>query len=189
MSKSAAKVRIRKYRRVAQPSNQPGQAIKPEDVVRDHEVRPLVNNVMHLRPVGRREAAPMVRGGQRLSRAEVWEKLERAMKTLRALPDRERRFFAVKSGYPEFIRDYIDAYGSVEAIAPRHQPTPQDVSEYLEVLSWTRHLEKSEWRMLWWRSFGLSFGLIGEYIGRSDETARKRFENALTGVWIAANNS
>jgi hypothetical protein len=140
-----------------------------------------------LRPELPKRPGPKIRGNARLSRSEVWEKLESAMKTLRAMPDRERRFFAVKSGYPDFVRDYIDAYASVEAIAPRYQPTPQEVSEYLEILSWSRHLAQRDWKLLWWRSFGMSYGVMAEYIGRSDETARKRFENALTDVWTAAN--
>lgn len=34
--------------------------------------------------------------------------------------------------------------------------------------------------------FGMSYGVIAKHIGRSDEAARKRFENALTDVWSAA---
>lgn len=80
--------------------------------------------VLRLRPEQYRRPAPKVDGRTQLSRREVWEKIETAMKTLRALPDRERRFFVVKSGYPDFIRDYIDAYASVGAIAPKFQPSP-----------------------------------------------------------------
>jgi len=143
--------------------------------------------VLSLRPEAAKVPGPKVNGGQTLSRSEVWQKVETAMKTLRALPDHERRFFVVKSGWPDFARDYMDAYNSVEAAAPRYQPSPADISEYLDVLSWTRHLQRREWQMLWWRSFDMSFGTIGKFIGRSDEAARKRFENALTDVWIAAN--
>ncbi|WP_409527632.1 DUF6362 family protein [Rhizobium sp. BK313] len=54
-------------------------------------------------------------------------------------------------------------------------------------MSWVRHLGKPTWQILWWRSFDLSFRLIGKYIGRSNETARKRYETAVTDAWIAAN--
>lgn len=132
---------------------------------------------------------PKVNGGRKLSRKEVWEKLESAMRTLRAMPDRERRFFAVKTGWPDFVHDYIDAYGAVEEYEPKFEPSPAQISEYLDALAWARHLERREWQMLWWRSFGVSFGIIARKIGRSDEAARKRFENALTDVWIAANGA
>ncbi len=111
----------------------------------------------------------------------------RAMKTLRAVPDRERRFFIVKSSSPDYIREYLDAYDPDDDIQPRFQPTPRDISDYLTALSWVRHLDRSAWKILWARSFDVSFGLIGKQIGRSDETARKRFETAITDAWIAAN--
>jgi len=110
------------------------------------------------------------------------------MKTLRALPDREKRFFVVKSSSPDYVREYMDAYDPDNDIAPRFNPTPSDVSDCLTALSWVRHLDKKAWQVLWWRSFDVSFGLIAKYIGRSDETARKRFEEAVTDAWIAVNN-
>ncbi|KAA0697695.1 hypothetical protein DTW90_18535 [Neorhizobium sp. P12A] len=110
-----------------------------------------------------------------------------AMKTLRAMPDKERRFFVMKSSSPDYIREYIDAYDPEDDVQPRFRPTPADVSDYLTALSWVRHLDRAAWRILWWRSFDVSFGLIGKKIGRSDETARKRYETAVTDAWIAAN--
>lgn len=170
---------------------QPGRQALPENsIISDGNMHGIITrgrNYLSLRPEQPKRPGPKVSGNARLSRADVWGKLESAMRTLRAMPDRERRFFAVKSGYPDFVRDYIDAYASADAIAPRYQPSPQEVSEYLDILAWTRHLEQRDWKLLWWRSFGLSFGIIADYIGRSDETARKRFENALTDVWTAAN--
>lgn len=182
-------MKAKRRRRNKVKTMEPGRAFKPEDSVRNGRVIDRGGTVMRMCPSQRPNRRPgaKVKGAERLSRADVWERLESAMKTLRAMPDRERRFFAVKSGYPDFVRDYIDAYAAVEAIAPRFQPTPQQVSEYLDILAWTRHLERRDWQLLWWRSFGLSFGIIAEYIGRSDETARKRFENALTDAWTAAN--
>lgn len=110
-----------------------------------------------------------------------------AMRTLRALPDKERRFFVVKSSSPDYIHEYIDAYNSVEEVMPKFRPSPTDVSDCLYALSWVRHMPKNMWQILWWRSFELSYGVIAKYIGRSDETARKRFEEAITDAWAAAN--
>ncbi|MBB3458068.1 hypothetical protein FHT86_006393 [Rhizobium sp. BK313] len=52
-----------------------------------------------------------------------------AMKTIRAVPDRERRFFVVKSDSPDYICEYIDAYDPENKIIPRFRPTPADVSD------------------------------------------------------------
>jgi hypothetical protein len=111
----------------------------------------------------------------------------RAMKTLRSLPDRERRFHMVKTAWPTYTQEAMDAYASVEATVPRFNPLPSDVSDFLLALSWTRHLCKRDWNILWWRSFELSFGTIARYIGRSDETARRRFKEIMIDVWCSAN--
>lgn len=78
----------------------------------------------------------------------VENRILRGMQTLRALPDPERRFFLVKSGYPDFVQDHMDAYAAVEATVPRFRPTPTDVSEYLTSLSWVRHLAREKWQLL-----------------------------------------
>lgn len=122
-----------------------------------------------------------------MDRRSVIRRVDRAMKTLRAVPDPERRFQFIHNGWPPYVQEAIDAYGSVES-KERFRPTPFDVSDYLTALAWCRKLEKNEWRILWWRSFDLSYGLIAKYIGKSDETVRRRYENIITDVWIAANN-
>ncbi len=62
--------------------------------------------------------------------------IRRALKTLRAQPDRERRFLAIGTCMPEPVRRMLDAYELGETRAPRFQPSPKDVEIYLEVLSW-----------------------------------------------------
>ena len=161
---------------------QPGKAVLPEDS------RLRVHNRSRLYAQPARRPAPRVASSKiKVSRTDVELRLMTAMKTLRAVPDRERRFFIVKSSSPDYVREYIDAYDPDDDVQARFQPTPADVSDYLIALSWVRHLDRPAWQILWARSFDLSFGLIGKQIGRSDETARKRFETALTDAWIAAN--
>lgn len=177
MSKSTMRTKIRK-RREPKSSLQPGRAILPEDL---H----WVNSRSTLKAQPDRRPAPRVVSTGRVLRSDVERRLLTAMKTLRAMPD--RNYFIMRSSSPDYVREAVTAYGDVEEIAPRYQPTPADISDCLTALSWVRHLEKSAWRLIWWRSFDLSFGLIAKYIGKSDETARKRFENAITDAWIAAN--
>lgn len=161
---------------------EPGCTILPED-----DRRPGTGIVHRLHAQPPRRPAPRVKSKERVSRSDVQHRLMTAMKTLRAMPDRERRFFIVKSSSPDYVQESITAYAAVEDIGPRFQPTPAEIGDCLTALAWVRHLDIAAWRILWWRSFDLSFGVIGKYIGRSDETARKRFETAVTDAWIAAN--
>lgn len=176
------KIRKAREKTPAAKPRVPGCMVLPED----SHVR--IHNRASLRAQPDRRPAPRVASSKtKVPRTEVEERLMRAMKTLRAVPDRERRFFIIKSSSPDYVREYLDAYDPDDDAQPRFQPTPADVSDYLTALSWVRHLDRSAWRILWWRSFDVSFGLIGKQIGRSDETARKRFETAITDAWIAAN--
>jgi hypothetical protein len=161
------------------------------DVVRRPELLPE-DRIMHQQSAvpkrrQRRERGPLAIETGAFGRREVEERILRGMKTLRALPDHERRFFLVKSGYPDFLQDHMDAYASVEAGVPRFRPTPMDVSDYLRALSWVRHLSREKWQLIWWRSFDFSFGLMAKYRGQSDETTRRHYREAVTDAWIAAN--
>ncbi len=175
--------RIRKRRKekaTVDSLPQPGMSLLPEDLLWQYNTSTLAKQPP-------RRPAPKIASSCRVPRSEVQERILTAMKTLRALPDRERRFFVVKSSSPDYVREYIDAYDPENDMMPQFQPTPADVSDYLTALSWVRHLDRSVWQILWWRSFDVSFGVIAKFIGRTDETARKRFDNAVTDAWISAN--
>jgi len=161
-----------------------GRTTLPEDEIRN---RVFAREIPRRAP---RQPGPRVNStpASAISVLEVERRLMRGMATLRALPDPEKRFHVVGSAWPGYVRDYMDAFNSSEAVLPRFRPSPFDVSDFLTALSWTRHLKRSDWQILWWRSFGLSFGLIGHYLGRSDETARRRYRDILIDVWCAANN-
>jgi hypothetical protein len=100
----------------------------------------------------RRPAAPVVsyedpraRDSERFKelRAAALKLVERSILTLRALPDRDARFLAnTGSGLPRPVRDASESYGWQETRPPRFQPTPRDVSRYLEVLGWLTWLER-----------------------------------------------
>lgn len=170
--------RLPKIRKNRQPKN--GKANLPEN-------RYQVTAVHRLASQPPRRPAPRVVSTERLPRMEVEDRVLRAMMTLRVLPDNERRFFIVRSSSPDYVQEAVTAYTADNDEEPRFRPTPFDVSDCLNALAWLRHLDRPAWQMIWWRSFGVSFGLIGKRIGRSDEAARKRYENAMTDVWLAAN--
>lgn len=118
---------------------------------------------------------------------EVERRLLTACKTIRALPDRDRKFFTVKAMWPDVVRETSDAYGYTEAMMPRFRPSPRDVSDCLVALAWARCLEKREFRFIWWRSFDLSYRAIANKIHRSHEDARRKYRDAILLCWYHAN--
>jgi len=114
---------------------------------------------------------------------EVERRIDRACKTLRAMPDSEKRFIGLKSqGIWEQVVQEFWSYGS-EDVKLKFNPTPADVSDYLTALTWVRGLTRSEFNIIWWRSFDVSFSVIAARIGRSDETARRRYDDAIHKAW------
>lgn len=118
--------------------------------------------------------------------ADVERRILRACKTLRALPDKERRFQALTNKWPDTVREVSEAYGYADEVMPRFRPTPADVSDCLTALAWARGISKRAFKLIWWRSFGVSFRHIGIRLGRSDETARMRYRDAILGAWYEA---
>lgn len=124
---------------------------------------------------------------------EVARRLMLACKTIRALPDTDHRFLRggdpVTSWLP-VVRDFMDAYDAEEARIPKFRPSPRDVSDVLVALGWCRLLSKNEFRLIWWHSFdNVSFATIAARIGRSDETARTRYRDAILKAWSEANSA
>ena len=173
-----AKIKARKTGKRLPP---PGMAVLDEDRLRG------ANGRFHLKPQEKVLHGPVAVETGNFSMRDVEQRLLRAMKTLRSMPDDERRHFVLRSGSPPHVQEQIDAYASVEAFAPKFKPSPADVSGYLMALSWMRHQPKHMWSIVWWRSFELSFGIIGQYLGQSDETARRKYREAITDAWQAAN--
>lgn len=182
---SSKSERKRKKRPVVAKTG-PGFCVLPEDLRRRYDMEAVA---VGMKP---RERVPGECVRNRVHEAvpmrDVQARVMRAMKTLRALPDREARFLKVGSAWPSYVQEYMDAYNSVEAIAPRFNPNPFDISDFLRALDWTRHLQNPQWRLLWWRSFDLSFGAIGRRIGQSDETVRRKFRDTMIDVWSVANS-
>jgi hypothetical protein len=65
------------------------------------------------------------------------ELLRRAVLTLAAVPDSDLRYrLGPRTAWPEFVRHARDAYGSAPPRFRTFHPTRQDLSNYLEALSW-----------------------------------------------------
>ena len=123
-----------------------------------------------------------------LTYRSVERRILRACKTIRSLPDKEAKFlyFTTQNSMWKQTLNEWEAYGATE-IGLKFRPTPFDVSDCLIALSWLNSLDKPEFRLIWWRSFdNVSFALIAGRIGRSDETARRRYEDAIRKAWNIA---
>jgi hypothetical protein len=113
----------------------------------------------------------------------IEERILRAFKTLRAMPDPDARFRVLHNYWPDMVRDVADAYGYNDATLPRFRPTPVDVGDYLTALSWLKDLEPREIKLVEWVSMDFGFSLIGARIGRSYDTAKRRYEDAIRKIW------
>lgn len=102
-----------------------------------------------------------------------------AMRTLRAMPDREARFLrSYRPAWPDFRSDPW-AYGYADQPLPRFRPTPAQISDCLPALELCRGLDREQWRIVWWRSLGYSFAVIAARLRCCGETARRRYLRAM----------
>jgi hypothetical protein len=113
--------------------------------------------------------------------------MERAIKTLRALPEPDRPR-TLSGAWPDIVRDAIDAYGYTQASMPRFRPSPHDVSVMLDVLNWITWLEqqnggKRDARIIVARAFGYPWWMIGARFGRDPRTIQRWHDGAIARVY------
>lgn len=117
---------------------------------------------------------------------DVEQRVLRACKTLRAIPDPDKRFRVMHSPWPEIVTSAEEAYGYTEVRMPRFKPTPADVDDMLPALALARVLDQQAWRLIWARSYGYSYRQIGFRLGRHDETVRRWYKDACLKLWVEA---
>jgi hypothetical protein len=137
-------------------------------------------------------------------RARCADLLRRAILTMAATPDPERRFLAgYKSGMPEPNMSPSDrqaAFGldavieaakearEVQALrASRFKPTMQDVDRCLDVLEWLRWLGyrndgRKEVRIITAWAHGVPMWKLAQRYGRSDDTVRRWLDGAVAAI-------
>lgn len=137
--------------------------------------------------------APDPGGGAHLSdegvkelRARCAELLRRAVLTLAALPDRDKRYLASleRSSLPEPLGDDKLAYGYHAPRTRRFKPTPADISRCLDVLSWLTWLESQpggdrDVKIIVAKAFGAPMWRIGQQFDRSEQTIRRWYDGAV----------
>lgn len=158
-----------------------GKADLPENVRNS-------NNSLSLKRLNRSKSLPVSKTEMEFcTQKAIEDRIMLAMKTIRALPDKDKKFQILKSAKIDVLQNYMDAYNSASAFAPRFIPSPENVSDCLVALSWVRHVDKKIWKIMWLRSFGYSFGLISKYAGKSDETVRRWYREGIIDAWATAN--
>ena len=120
--------------------------------------------------------------------SEVEDRLLQACRTIRALPDPDRRFFHMHNSWPKVLQEVADAYGWTEAREPKFEPSHADVSDCLVALDWARGMKWHDFRFIWWRSKGYSFRAMAARIHQSDQTANRRYDDAIETCVRRANN-
>lgn len=130
-------------------------------------------------PRGRPETT-ITEAEDRLSLANIERRVLRACKTIRALPDKERKFLyrSLDCGMWSQAVEEWTAYGA-ETTAVKFRPEPFDVSDCLVALGWCRAIEKKEFSIVWERSLDKSFMFIASKRGWSDDTAERRYKRII----------
>lgn len=136
------------------------------------------------------------RGGKSPSTLlEVEERLHEAIRTLAALPDRERRFiYARQTSWPETLREAIDVIAlALERIQqgkpayvplrePRYVPTKEAIDRMDEALDWLAWLDERGLNLVTLRAFRTPWIKIAWRYGRSDTTVQRWYKEALESV-------
>jgi len=113
--------------------------------------------------------------------------LYRAILTLNAVPDPDLRYFVeAGSSWPEYPRRYLDAYNPDEETAIVWQPTPHDVTVYLDVLTWARDLTKRQWQIMVMCARDYSLSLIADMLRSRIDHIERDHANAVQVVVTAA---
>jgi hypothetical protein len=110
----------------------------------------------------------------------------RAVLTLGAVEDPDLKFFRVRTAWPKFRHEYLDAYWAEEEPEDTFQPDRRDLDQYLTVLSWGRSLDHGAWQIVTSRAQGYSWTGIADRLRISPAQVEPRYHAALDMVCRAA---
>ncbi|MGH1350755.1 MAG: DUF6362 family protein [Methyloligellaceae bacterium] len=124
---------------------------------------------------------------------EIEQRIIRAYKTLRSLPDREAGWLRVKSNWPEVLREYSDLVGAepIDYIET-FKPTPYDLDDMLIALGWLTRINKRPalrqkyQRVFLLRSLGFSWYTVGGRMNVHETTIMRWRKDAIILAWRVA---
>lgn len=121
---------------------------------------------------------------------EVFEQIQRSVRTLRKLPP-----VSVKNrfcNWPDIIRSFYECYGWNDPDPPKIVPTARQLTELDQVISWlawlSKYGEEGEYaKIIWARAERRSWRHIGTVVGLSKDTCRERFRVGMYALHHALN--
>lgn len=146
-----------------------------------------------------------------ISLEEVTRRIDRAVLTAKHMQDPEWRFLSAGSrvNWPAYVYDKDDRdsqkenQSNLDAPPQRFEPSRSDLSDLDRAWDWFRAMNMPEKQMraavlarklplspdqklIWWRATGASNAAIAHELGVSDETARRRVNNAYARLHAIA---
>lgn len=121
--------------------------------------------------------------------AYVMHRVERAILTLNALPDREAGWLYNQGGaWPDVLQSVNEAYGYSEARPPKFRPRPKDIDEMQEALSWLCWLKRQndgqrDFKIVFARAFGAPWWKLAARYGKAERTVKRWHEGAFVKMW------
>lgn len=127
-----------------------------------------------------------------ISKRDVKTRILRAIKTLDVQPDHELRFFKVRCGLPEFVRERLEPADeqwvrNEQLSKPRRfHPTPRDIELYVDDLSWLNPLTEDEQKLIAWRARDYAYRDIAQWSDITERQAENEFKAAISNCWFVA---
>ncbi|MEM8838860.1 MAG: DUF6362 family protein [Pseudomonadota bacterium] len=121
--------------------------------------------------------------------------IQRAILTLKAVPDPDRRYQGLRKAAtfrdmdPERIvtlKELLDGFGPETPRVNRFRPSPRDVEIYLDVLKWLTWLQSEDRRgsdLIVARTFGVPYWKLATRHGRSEDTVRRWHDGAIATLF------
>ena len=118
---------------------------------------------------------------------EIAARLYEAIRTLAALPDRERGWLmGMRSAWPTPMPDFWQEFGRAVEHGGRRAlnarppaPAPEAIDRMLSTLQWLTWLDESARKIIWSRAFGVPWWLIGSRFNKSEKTVQRWHDQAI----------
>ena len=161
-------------------------------------MKPLTFNDMPQHRQARQKLKARLAAQNLISLEEVESRITRAILTLSVQPDHEKNWQRMKSHWPQYVQEALapaDAQFVRNEEINRSKPfqaTPQDISRYLDDLSWLVALDDFDRQLIGWRARGWSFAYMAEYLCEcEDENMSQRkveyaYKKAVSNCWLVA---
>lgn len=113
-------------------------------------------------------------------RTQIEKRLLRGIRTLRAVPDRERAWFRQRTAWPEYVLDYPHEANT------SFKPSRSDLADYLTACGWWAGLDSTDRTIVEMHARGDSLEFIAWQMRLTDDCCRNRYENAVSLCWRRA---